>query len=117
MINSFADKDLEICWRLSQCVGIDEAIRKPVLLNLALLDAATNLQDLARIPGCQLQPLPGTQKGIHSLAVQGSWHIIFRYENGVFCDLRLTKYQYETFIAETDLVSGDQRERTLLTSR
>lgn len=83
-------------WRLSQCVRINEAIRKPVLLNLALLDAAANLEDLVRIPGCQLQPLSGAQKGIHSLAVQGPWHIIFRYENGVFCDIWLKQYHYET---------------------
>ena len=95
MINSFADKDLQDCWQNQACEAIKEAVRHRTLLMLSILDAATSLEDVLSIPGCQLTPLHSNQKGIYSMVIDGPWHLVFRYENGAFHEVWLKEYRYE----------------------
>ena len=95
MINCFADKELERCWGTNQCGHFKDTLRDRLQLTLAVLDAASNLEDVVNTPGCQLLPLSENQKGLYSLVVEGPWHLVFRYEHGAFHDIWLKEYHYE----------------------
>ena len=91
LIISFRDNNLEGCWSNATCDKIHHAIRQHVVRKLDLLEFATSLEDLMRIPGCEIAPLHGKQAAhMYTLRVDTSWVLIFRYDNG-FCDVWLKR--------------------------
>jgi proteic killer suppression protein len=89
LINNFADKDLEQCWRDDRCAGLQGGLRRRVLLKLEILDIASSLEDLERIPGNRLARLHGRGAPLYTLEVDGPWQLVFRYENGACHDVWL----------------------------
>ena len=58
---------------------------------LALLDAATSIDDL-NYPTFRLHPLKGELKGFWSLSVNANWRIIFTFEAGAVNNVDLVDY-------------------------
>ena len=60
--------------------GVPTAMVDKLNKLLLALEAAENLEQLARFPGWKVHPLKGDLKGFWSLTVTGNWWLIFRYE-------------------------------------
>jgi len=55
------------------------AIERPARTRLARLHGATNLADLAAIPGNRLESLKGDRAGQHSIRINDQWRICFTF--------------------------------------
>ena len=49
---------------------------------LALLDAATDVEDLRIPPGNRLEKLSGDRAGQHSIRVNDQWRVCFTWQDG-----------------------------------
>ncbi len=58
---------------------------------LARLDTAITPEEL-NLPGYRLHQLKGDMKGFWTVTVRANWRIIFRFEDGKFCDIELIDY-------------------------
>ena len=56
------------------------------------LHAATNLGDLAAIPGNRLERLKGDRAGQHSIRVNDQWRICFIWREGNAYDVEIADY-------------------------
>ncbi len=67
-------------------------IQPVVERKLLLLDAATNLQDLASPPNNRLEALKGDRKGQHSIRVNDQYRLCFRWTQTGPEDVELVDY-------------------------
>ena len=91
MIKSFADKDTSKLFedrRVRKFHSIERQARK----KLAMLDAATGLQDLEVPPGNKLELLGGDRKGQYSIRINNQWRICFRWISNQACDVEIVDY-------------------------
>ena len=58
------------------------AFERQAWKRLAILDAATSLQDLRYLPSNRLEALPGDRSGGHSIRVNQQWRICFIWPDG-----------------------------------
>lgn len=89
MIIGFRHKGLEAFYRTGSTRGIQTAHAKKLGLIPAMLDAASQPQDLNQ-PVLRLHPLKGSLKGHWSVWVNGNWRITFRF---VGANVELVDYQ------------------------
>ena len=78
MIVSFRDKrtrDFAEGRRVRAFSGIERAAR----LKIDRLEAATSLNDLARLPGNRLEALKGDRRGQYSIRINDRWRICFQW--------------------------------------
>jgi len=68
-----------------------QAIEQSARIRLALLDAATSLQDL-RVPGLRLEALAGDRKGQYSIRINDQYRICFEWRNGDACSVEIVDY-------------------------
>lgn len=90
MIRSFRDGEAAKLFarRFSRRLqGIETAAR----VRLALLDAATGLQDL-RLPGLRLEALKGDRQGQYSIRINDQYRICFRWMDGDALDVEIVDY-------------------------
>jgi len=90
MIHSYRDRDTQSLAqrrRVKKFEAIENAARK----KLALLDAASDLDDLASFPGLRLEKLKGDRAGQHSIRVNDQYRLCFRWNDGAH-DVELTDY-------------------------
>lgn len=92
-INSFADKDLEECWRTDHCGKYSGGLRRRMLMKLDILDLATGLEDVINTPGCEVRSLRGGHSSLYTLLIDEPWHLVFRYENNSFYDVWLKEFK------------------------
>ena len=78
MIRGYADKDTE---RLAagEQVRKWEPFRRQAEKRLRILDAATQLGDLAALNSNRLEALKGNRKGQHSIRINAQWRICFKW--------------------------------------
>jgi toxin HigB-1 len=78
MIRGYADKDTE---RLTagEKVRKWEPFRRQAEKRLRILDAATQLGDLAALNSNRLEALKGNRKGQHSIRINAQWRICFKW--------------------------------------
>ncbi len=78
MIRGYADKDTE---RLAagEKVRKWEPFRRHAEKRLRILDAATQLGDLAALNSNRLEALKGNRKGQHSIRINAQWRICFKW--------------------------------------
>jgi proteic killer suppression protein len=88
VIRSFRHKGLEAFFRRGSKAGIQPHHAVRLRLQLTALDAATKTGDLAA-PGWHLHALTGDLKGSHSITVNGTWRVIFRF---IEQDIELVDY-------------------------
>lgn len=78
MIADYRDKrtlDFARGKRVKAFSGIERAAR----LKLDRLEAATNIQDLAALPGNRFEALKGDRKGQYSIRINDQWRICFEW--------------------------------------
>jgi proteic killer suppression protein len=76
VIASYRDKDSE---RVAKGIRVKklEAIARMAQRKIAVLDAATKLEDLETPPGNRLEALAGNRKGQHSIRINDQYRICF----------------------------------------
>lgn len=92
MIKSFNDKELERCWMFGRCGKIKQDLIKRILRKLDILDAATSIKDIYRVPGCSGHALVGDRAGEYAIEVNGPWRLVFRFKDGDAYDVGLEQY-------------------------
>jgi proteic killer suppression protein len=91
MIRAFRDKDTEKVSR-RQFSRRFEAIADVAKRKLDHLNAATSLQDLAAIPGNQLEVLRRDRAGQHSMRINDQFRICFLWKGGDAYEVEITDY-------------------------
>lgn len=81
MIKSSAHKGLEKFFTTGSLAGIQAIHAKRLRLILALLNDASQLNDLDA-PALRLHALKGEFAGYWALTVQADWRVAFRFEDG-----------------------------------
>jgi proteic killer suppression protein len=92
MITSFADRRSERFYqsgKISKFRGMDVEAAEEIL---AVLDAATSLQDISPLKSVGLHQLSGNRKGQWAMTVNGPWRICFRFENRNAYDVQIIDY-------------------------
>ena len=88
MIISFRHKGLETFYTTGSMRGIQAAHAAKLGRILQVLDAASTPEGVD-LPGYRLHLLKGNLKGFWSVAVNGNWRVIFRFEGA---DVELVDY-------------------------
>ncbi|HEX9618588.1 MAG TPA: type II toxin-antitoxin system RelE/ParE family toxin [Polyangiaceae bacterium] len=91
MILSFADKRTEALWN-GRRVPAFEGFRERAERKLAILDAATTLEDLGALPGNRLEALRGDRRGQHSIRINDQWRVCFVWNEGDAFDVEIVDY-------------------------
>lgn len=73
----------------SKFSGIDE---DTALELLAVLDAATSLNDLSPLRSVGLHKLKGDRKELWAITINGPWRLCFRFEAGDAWDVEIVDY-------------------------
>lgn len=92
MIRSFADPDAERLFQRRRVKRLGPDIQRAALRKLAMLDAATTLNDLKAPPGNRLEALKGDRRGQHSIRVNDQWRIVFKWHDGGADDVAIVDY-------------------------
>ena len=91
MIETFRHKGLRQLFEDDNPKGVSADHVRKIKQILALLDAATKIEDLD-FPTFKLHPLKGDLKGYWSLTVRANWRIIFQFEDGQASNVDLVDY-------------------------
>ncbi len=91
MIKSFRHKGLQKFYLTGSKRGIQAIHAKKLRLQLAALDTAQVIEDMA-LPGFNLHPLKGAQTGRWSISVSGNWRLTFE-----FCEGNVHILDYEDY--------------------
>lgn len=89
MIRDFRHKGLEKFFLTGTTVGIQTKHSQKLRMQLAMLNAASEIDDMDR-PGWSLHQMKGNKKGIWSVKVSGNWRITFKFEKG---DAHVVNYE------------------------
>ncbi len=95
MIVSFGDRQIEDLYHgrpTARARRFPKETSKIALKKLDVLNAAAHLIDLRAPPGNRLEALKGDMKGLHAIRVNVQWRIVFRWEGGDACEVRLIDY-------------------------
>ena len=92
MIRSIRHKGLRAYFEKGQTRGINPDWRSRLQRILTVLDAATQLADIADVPGLRFHPLKGDYAGFYAVDVSGNWRVVFRFEEGDVLDVDLVDY-------------------------
>jgi proteic killer suppression protein len=90
MIRSFADKDAGRLFG-RQSVRRFQAFERVAQRKLALLDAATSLEDL-KGRGLGLEALKRERRGQHAIRINDQWRVCFVWDDGNAFDVEITDY-------------------------
>lgn len=91
MIRSFKDKRSKQLWD-GETVRAFQAFATVAHRKLDMLDAATELRDLAAPPGHRLEALKGDRAGQHSIRINDQWRICFVWRDGGADQLEIVDY-------------------------
>lgn len=95
MIVSFGDAATEDLFHgraTSRVKRLPTDVARVALRKLDQLNAATRLDDLRSPPGNRLEALRGDLRGFHSVRVNDSWRLVFRWQGEEASQVRLTDY-------------------------
>ena len=81
MIKSFRHKGLKRLYETGSVSGVQTAHRNRLRMLLVALDTAQEIGDMG-IPGFNLHPLKGKQKGRWAVSVTGNWRVTFEFREG-----------------------------------
>jgi len=90
MIRSFANKRTAEIWRTGRVRGGPPA--SVTRRKLAMLDAATKLDDLRTPPGNRLEKLLGDRQGQHSIRINDQYRVCFVLRDGSAHDVGIVDY-------------------------
>lgn len=69
-----------------------QSVERMARRKLESLNAATDMAELAAIPGNRLEALKGDRAGQYSIRVNQQWRICFRWRNGDAHDVEIVDY-------------------------
>jgi toxin HigB-1 len=90
VIKSFANKLTAEIWKSGNTKGGPPA--SVTRRKLAMLDAATKLEDLRIPPGNRLEKLAGDRHGQHSIRINDQYRICFVWRGNDAFDIEITDY-------------------------
>ena len=82
MICSFADRDAEARFHGRFARRLMQNIQRVRQRKLRQIHQATELRDLAALPGSRLEALRGDRAGQHSTRINDQWRICFVWNEG-----------------------------------
>ncbi len=92
MIHSFCCKETEKIFHRNFSKKFPPGIQVRAKQKLAMLHAATQLEDLKIPPANQLEALKYDRQGQHSIRINKQWRICFVWDNGNAADVEITDY-------------------------
>lgn len=92
MIMSFKDRASAALMVSIVPKGFPPDVAKRAAQKLAIIDAATDLNDLMVPPGNRLELLAGDRQGQHSIRINRQWRICFIWAEGNAYDVEVTDY-------------------------
>ena len=92
MIRSFTSKDARQIWNQKRSKRFPYPINLVILRKLRMLDAATIINDLRVPPANHLEKLKGDRQGQHSIRINDSLRLCFRFEAGDAYDIEIVDY-------------------------
>jgi toxin HigB-1 len=92
VIKSFADRRTAAVFQGLVPKGFPQAIALRAQTKLAMLEAASSLEDLRVPPGNRLEPLKGARRGQHSIRINEQWRICFLWQGGNAHDVEVVDY-------------------------
>ena len=92
VIQSFADRDTEQVWQRRQVRRWGTDLQRTAYRKLVMLDAATDLRDLAVPTANRLEKLKGSRTGQYSIRVNDQWRICFNWKDGYADNVEITDY-------------------------
>ncbi len=92
MIKGFADKETRKLFEGAKSKAVPPDVRERAESKLALLDAATSLEDLKVPPGNRLEALKGDRKEQHSIRINQQYRVCFVWKDGDAHDVEVTDY-------------------------
>lgn len=92
MILSFRDKKAEAVFKGKCPKGFPADLFKAARRKLAMLHAATCLDDLRSPPGNNLHPLEDEREGQHAINVNDQFRVCFRWTETGAGDVEITDY-------------------------
>ena len=91
VIKSFRCGDTERIFDDGPCPRF-ASIERVARRKLMMLDAATQLGDLARVPGNRLEALQRNRKGQYSIRINDQWRVCFRWNGSDALDVEIVDY-------------------------
>ena len=92
MIQSFRCKETAKIWGLEGSRRLPAQIQQRALDKLRLLNAATQVEELASSPGNRLEALKGARQGQYSIRINNQWRICFVWSQGQPHDVEIVDY-------------------------
>jgi toxin HigB-1 len=90
VIKSFTDKNTLGYWEKGK--GHPTNLRSVIKRKLAMVDAATRLEDLKAVPGNKLHPLLGDRTHQHAIWINDQYRLVFTWKDGDAYDVEITDY-------------------------
>ncbi|MDP2699597.1 type II toxin-antitoxin system RelE/ParE family toxin [Thalassospira sp.] len=69
-----------------------QAVERQAIRRLAVLNEATCIEDLMRLPSNRFEALHGTRKGQYSIRINDQWRICFTFAKGDAHDVEIIDY-------------------------
>lgn len=69
-----------------------QAFERLAQRRVAILNEATCLEDLMKLPSNRLEALGGDRKGQFSIRINEKWRICFSFSEGDACDVQIVDY-------------------------
>lgn len=91
MIRSFHDKDTEALYNGRRARRFD-GFRAQAERRLQILDSATRIEDLMRLPSNRFESLSGERRGQYSIRVNQQWRVCFEWLEDGPHNVEITDY-------------------------
>jgi proteic killer suppression protein len=91
VIRSFKSKDTKRLFDDENCPRF-RSINRQARRKLEVLEAATSLQELAKVPGNRLEALKGDRSGRFSIRINDQWRLCFKWADGDAFDVEIEDY-------------------------
>jgi proteic killer suppression protein len=69
-----------------------QSCARPAFQKLRMVDAASQLTDLATLPGNRLEPLKGNRGGQYSIRINDQYRVCFEWRGGDAYNVEVTDY-------------------------
>jgi proteic killer suppression protein len=93
VIKSFADKNTKEFWDNGKSQGMPPAnLRRSSKKKLAMIHAASRVEDLRIPPGNRLEELHDDREGQHSIRINDQFRVCFVWRDGDAYDVEITDY-------------------------
>jgi proteic killer suppression protein len=92
MIKQFGDKETSGIWYGLQSKKLPLDIQQVARRKLRMINNSANLNDLKVPPSNRLEKLKGKLKDYNSIRINKQYRVIFRWESGDACDVKIVDY-------------------------